>query len=116
MNDKARAHLREMEHLADGWLVRWPGETEAFAIVVYYDPWPDDLKVRLHDVSRIDGMDTGSGEMDRSYSVLAATRHSASATWGGSANVGFQLLADDVWRERERIPAPDIDALMSLTR
>ncbi len=92
----------------DAWEARLPEETEVSAFVLNFFAWPDDIEIRLSD-------DKMHGAINRCFSVVALTRHTASAVWGGSEKNGFEQLADDIYACREVRAAPDIDALHSLT-
>ncbi|MGU3665620.1 hypothetical protein ACLBX9_15685 [Methylobacterium sp. A49B] len=103
-----RATLAALAPVCDAWEARLPEETEISAFVLVFDPWPVDVEIRLSDHRM-------HGKMSRDFSVVALTRHTASAVWGGSEGNGFAVLADDIYAYREAMSAPDLDALHSLT-
>ncbi len=107
LSPEARAQLAGLAPVCDAWEGRLPEEPEATALVLAFNPWPDDLVVHLSDKPR-------RGRADRHYPIVALTRHSATAVWGGSETNGFQQLADDVYDDRDAQAAPDLGAIETL--
>jgi hypothetical protein len=103
----AREKLAGIAPVCDAWEARLPDEKEVTALVLAFNPWPDDLVVHLSDKPR-------HGRADRHYPIVALTRHSATSVWGGSETNGFQQLADDLYDERDALAAPDMGPIGTL--
>ncbi|KAB1071149.1 hypothetical protein [Methylobacterium planeticum] len=108
LSPEARDRLAALAPVCDPWEARLVEEAESSALVLGFRPWPEDLRLRLSDVPIY-------GEACRNFPNIALTRFSATAVWGGSVNVAaFEQLADEVYAERERRIAPDLDDLETL--